>query len=69
MKTNLLDLDPQQFAAFVSGLGEKPYRGRQLKRWIHHTGAGGFEAMTDMAKVFRDKLAAEAEIALSLIHI
>ncbi|MGH8618103.1 MAG: 23S rRNA (adenine(2503)-C(2))-methyltransferase RlmN [Burkholderiales bacterium] len=63
MKTNLLDLDPPQFAAFVAGLGEKPYRGRQLKRWIHHAGAAGFDAMTDMAKVFRDKLGETAEIA------
>jgi 23S rRNA (adenine2503-C2)-methyltransferase len=63
MKTNLLDLDPPQLAAFVSGLGEKPFRGRQLKRWIHHAGASGFDAMTDMAKEFREKLAQTAEIA------
>jgi 23S rRNA (adenine2503-C2)-methyltransferase len=63
MKTNLLDLDPPQLAAFVSGLGEKPFRGRQLKRWIHHAGTSGFDAMTDMAKEFREKLAQTAEIA------
>lgn len=55
--TNLLDLDPAQLVAFCGELGEKPFRAKQLQRWIHQFGASDFNAMTDLAKSLRDKLA------------
>ena len=61
--TNLLDLDPAQLAAYCGGLGEKPFRARQLQRWIHQFGASDFNAMTDLAKSLRDKLATRAIVA------
>lgn len=61
--TNLLDLDPAQLVAYCGELGEKPFRAKQLLRWIHQFGAGDFDAMTDLAKSLRDKLAARAKIA------
>ena len=60
--TNLLDLDPAQLVAYCSELGEKPFRAKQLQRWIHQFGAGDFDAMTDLAKSLRDKLATRAII-------
>jgi 23S rRNA (adenine2503-C2)-methyltransferase len=60
---NLLDLDPAGLAAFVESLGEKPFRARQLVRWIHRRGASRFDAMTDLAKSLRGKLAERATIA------
>ncbi|NBR98381.1 MAG: 23S rRNA (adenine(2503)-C(2))-methyltransferase RlmN [Betaproteobacteria bacterium] len=48
---------------YCTGLGEKPFRARQLLRWIHQRGASDFGVMTDIAKVFRDRLAAEHLIA------
>jgi len=54
--TNLLDLDPAQLIAFCGELGEKPFRARQLQRWVHQFGAAEFDAMTDLAKSLRDKL-------------
>lgn len=60
---NLLDLDAAGLAAFVESLGEKPFRARQLLRWIHRRGADRFDAMTDLAKSLRGKLAERATIA------
>ncbi|MDB5841704.1 MAG: rlmN [Herminiimonas sp.] len=61
--TNLLDLDPVQLVAYCGELGEKPFRAKQLQRWIHQFGASDFDAMTDLAKSLRDKLAGRAFIA------
>ena len=60
---NLLDFDAAGLAAFVESLGEKPFRARQLLRWVHRRGASGFDAMTDLAKSLRGKLAERATIA------
>ncbi|GIZ52604.1 23S rRNA (adenine(2503)-C(2))-methyltransferase RlmN [Noviherbaspirillum aridicola] len=60
--TNLLDFDPAQLAAFCAGLGEKPFRAKQLQRWIHQFGVGDFDAMTDLAKSLRDKLKTSATV-------
>ncbi|PUA19775.1 23S rRNA (adenine(2503)-C(2))-methyltransferase RlmN [Glaciimonas sp. PCH181] len=61
--TNLLDLDPAQLVAYCDALGEKPFRAKQLLRWIHQFGASDFDSMTDLAKSLRDKLATRAMIA------
>ena len=58
--TNLLDLDPAQLVAYCGEMGEKPFRAKQLQRWIHQYGASDFDAMTDLAKSLRDKLATRA---------
>lgn len=60
--TNLLDLDPAQLVAYCGELGEKPFRAKQLQRWIHQFGASNFDAMTDLAKSLRDKLSTRAII-------
>ena len=39
MTVNLLGLDHEALKEFCAGLGEKPFRARQLLRWIHHAGA------------------------------
>ena len=61
--TNLLDLDPAQLIAYCGELGEKPFRAKQLQRWIHQFGVSEFDAMTDLAKSLRDKLKARATVA------
>jgi len=42
----------------VAGLGEKPYRARQLFRWLHEKGAASLSEMTDLPAGFRERLAA-----------
>jgi len=61
-RTNLLGLTPEELEAFVVALGEKPYRARQLLVWIYKRWVSDFEAMTDLGKALRAKLAALAEI-------
>jgi 23S rRNA (adenine2503-C2)-methyltransferase len=59
---NLLDLDPAQLIAYCGELGEKPFRAKQLQRWIHQFGISDFDAMTDLAKSLRDKLTGRARV-------
>jgi 23S rRNA (adenine2503-C2)-methyltransferase len=59
---NLLNLDPAQLVQYCASLGEKPFRAKQLQRWIHQYGASQFDTMTDLAKSLREKLATRAEI-------
>lgn len=59
---NLLDMDPAQLTAYCGELGEKPFRAKQLQRWIHQFGADQFEQMSDLAKSLREKLSTRAEI-------
>jgi 23S rRNA (adenine2503-C2)-methyltransferase len=60
--TNLLDLDPDKLAAYFAARGEKPFRARQVSRWIHQRFAGDVDAMSDLAKATRVALAADAAI-------
>ena len=48
-------------------MGEKPFRAKQLQRWIHQFGASDFDAMTDLAKSLREKLKTRAVIAAPAI--
>jgi len=62
MTVNLLGLDARRLQTFCAGLGEKPFRARQLMRWIHHAGVDEFGAMTDMSRPLRERLAQQAMI-------
>jgi 23S rRNA (adenine2503-C2)-methyltransferase len=62
MTVNLLDFDQPKLAAFFAELGEKPFRAKQLMRWMHHFGVIDFGQMTDVAKTLREKLAQVAVI-------
>jgi len=56
MNVNLLDLDAASLTAFFAEQGEKPFRARQVLRWLHRFGQVDFEAMTDLARSLREKL-------------
>src|SRR6476659_4396515 len=62
MSVNLLDFDAKALAGFCAEIGEKPFRAKQLLRWIHRSGEADFAGMSDLAKGLRDKLAATAVI-------
>lgn len=53
---NLLDFDAAGLTAFFADHGEKPFRARQVLRWMHRSGVADFDAMTDIAKSLREKL-------------
>jgi len=62
MTVNLLDFDLEGLTAFCERLGERRFRAVQLFRWIHQRGVSDFSQMTDLAKSFREKLAANTHI-------
>lgn len=63
MSVNLLGLSRSQFETLCAEMGEKPFRARQIMRWMHREGAGDLEVMTDVSRDFRARLAASACIA------
>jgi len=59
---NLLDLDAAGLAALFAELGEKPFRAKQVSQWVHQRLAGEVEAMTDLSRALRERLAGIATI-------
>jgi 23S rRNA (adenine2503-C2)-methyltransferase len=59
---NLLGYDLSGLSAFLAGIGEKPFRARQLMRWVHHFGEADFEQMSDLARSLRTALARTAVV-------
>ena len=66
---NLLNYNQTQLAAYFASIGEKPFRAKQLMRWMHHFGVHDFAQMTDIAKSLRDKLAQTTEITLPNVQL
>ena len=59
---NLLDFDLPALKAYCERLGEKSFRATQLFRWVHQRGIADFDAMSDLAKSLRGKLAGVASV-------
>jgi len=66
-KTNLLGLTRAELEAFVANMGEKPFRARQLMKWLYKRHVADFEQMTDLAKSFRQRLSEIAEVVVPSI--
>jgi 23S rRNA (adenine2503-C2)-methyltransferase len=62
MTANLLDFDAAALERHFAAMGEKPFRAKQVLRWIHQCGVDDFGRMTDLAKGLRAKLQASARI-------
>ncbi|MCP9759877.1 23S rRNA (adenine(2503)-C(2))-methyltransferase RlmN [Aquitalea sp. S1-19] len=62
MKTNLLDFNLDQLTQHFAAMGEKPFRAKQVMRWMHQMAQSDFDAMTDIAKSLRAKLHETAEV-------
>jgi 23S rRNA (adenine2503-C2)-methyltransferase len=65
VKQNLLGLDAARLERFLQN--EKPFRARQVLRWVHQRGEADFDRMTDLARELREKLAAGARVEPPLI--
>jgi len=63
-KTNLFGLPQGDLEQWVVSMGEKPYRARQLLKWIYQNGEIEFSAMTDLSKSLRQTLCESAKIEL-----
>ncbi len=62
MPVNLLDFDAERLTGFFAEIGEKPFRARQVMRWIHQFGQSEFEKMSDLSKGLRAKLESGAMV-------
>ena len=62
MSVNLLDYDLHGLTELCASMGEKPFRARQLLRWMHQRGESDFACMTDLAKPLRERLAQLAAV-------
>ncbi|MEQ4619102.1 MAG: 23S rRNA (adenine(2503)-C(2))-methyltransferase RlmN [Corticimicrobacter sp.] len=63
VRENLLGLTPAELSDLVGKWGGKPFRARQLQRWIHQRGVDSFDDMTDLARDFRASLSAHCMIS------
>jgi 23S rRNA (adenine2503-C2)-methyltransferase len=67
--TNLLNFNQKQLADYFVSIGEKPFRAKQLMRWMHHFGIIELDQMTDIAKVLREKLRNETSFTLPEVQL
>jgi len=61
--TDLKGLLPEELVEFIEGMGQKPFRARQLQAWIYLRGVDDWEQMTDLSKPFREELRQVAQIS------
>ena len=61
-RRSLLDMDFDQLAQFLADLGEPYFRARQVWEWMYKRYAGDFNAMSNLPKALRTKLADIATI-------
>jgi len=61
-RADLRSLSLEELGVLVERMGEKPFRARQLFRWIHHKGAASLDHMTDLPRAFRERLAGETRL-------
>jgi len=61
-KRDLRDLTHEETRALAGELGVEPYRGDQIFRWVHGRRVDRVEAMTDLGKTLRARLAESAEV-------
>ena len=64
---NLLELNCNQLTEYLEKFGHKPYRAKQLMRWIYQSRVGDFDQMTDIAKSFRQTLNENACVSIPKI--
>jgi len=63
-RVNLLGQSETALKEFFAGLGEKPFRARQILQWIHQRNVDAFDQMTDLSKNLREQLAKVAAVKL-----
>lgn len=55
--TNLKDMLPAEMEAWFASIGEKPFRARQIVKWLYQKYEHDFMAMTDLSRDLRERLA------------
>ena len=67
---DISDLDIDKLTEYITSLGEKKFRAKQIYKWLHVNLATDFSEMTDLSKALREKLSQETHItALTPVEI
>jgi 23S rRNA (adenine2503-C2)-methyltransferase len=61
-RPDLRDLTPQGVQDLLTGLGEKPFRARQVLHWLYKRGAREIGEMTDLSRELRTRLSRAARL-------
>jgi 23S rRNA (adenine2503-C2)-methyltransferase len=61
-KINLLGMTLKEIEDFFASIYQKPFRAKQLIKWVHQRGVSDFNLMTDFSKELRVLLADRCEI-------
>jgi 23S rRNA (adenine2503-C2)-methyltransferase len=64
---SLAGLGKNEIQALLADAGEPPYRAQQVFRWVHVRGAASYDAMTDVPKALRERLAGRIPVRSSRI--
>ncbi len=67
-KFNYLGFTRGDWRALLSDLGEKPFHGDQIMKWIHHRFVTDFNEMTDLGKALREKLISMGDTREPEVH-
>ena len=67
-RANLLGMARPRLESFFESLGERPFRARQVLKWVHARGASDFEPMTDLGRALRARLGEVAEIRAPVVE-
>lgn len=67
MLVDLKSMTLDEMTAFLKGLGEPAFRGKQVFHWLHR-GVTSFEEMSDLSKPLREKLAQSCYITAPAVE-
>lgn len=56
IRQNLLGFSVRQMEELFAGMGERPYRGKQLFKWLYNNRQYDFQLMSDFTKELRSRL-------------
>ncbi len=56
-RRDLVGLTREELVVELAGIGEKPFRAKQLWHWIYHQGATDFSRMSSIARPLQERLA------------
>jgi len=58
-RSNLVGYTREQCERLFEQMGQKPFRGRQLFKWLYNNRQADFQQMTNFSREFRDRLAGD----------
>lgn len=68
--TDIKSMTLAELQEVVAGLGEKPFRAKQIYSWLHERQAASYGEMTNLSKSLREKLKGEYPLtALEVVEV